>query len=456
MRILRTSGRLTAAATSLLIAAAGGGAVTASAATAGGSPGGAAAPRLALGGLRAAEHPAAASALVPGSFLFGVYCTSRHNCWAVGYTTGAHGFLNQALHWNGTDWKPVSVPNPGGRGSATVSPSNELFAVRCRASTDCWAVGQYTTGTNKPFRNEALHWNGSKWKIVATPQPGGGGSSDQSELYDVTCTSSANCWAVGDYGRFDTFVFDPVRFRTQILHWNGTRWSQVHSPNPAGTVTGHQNSLISVRCLSSVSCFAVGDFGTTGSSVVLHNMALHWNGSKWKLQHTPDPAGFSATHVNLLESLGCETATLCFAAGEYGTGWPVVTASRDQILRWNGAKWYAVGTPKLSGASSPQDSALFGTVCVTARNCWTVGSYTNTANAEVNQALHWTGKKWFQVRTPNPGGSTTSSGYNTLISARCTSTRNCWAVGYSESGSTGSDEILHWNGTKWSVYHLAG
>jgi len=455
MRILGISGRLTATAASLLIAAVGGGAVTASAA-AGTAPGNAPAARLAGGGLRAAEHPAAGAGLAPGSFLFGVYCTSSHNCWAVGYTTTSHAYVNQALHWNGSAWKAASVPNPGGRGSATVTPSNELFAVRCRASADCWAVGQYSTGTNKPLRNEALHWNGSKWKIVATPDPGGAGSSDESELYDVTCTSSANCWAVGDYGRYHGTIVEPVRFRNQVLHWNGSKWSQMQVPNPAGTTTGHQNSLISVRCRSSASCFAVGDYGTTGTSLVVHNQALRWNGSKWKLQHTPNPSGAAATHVNLLESLGCETATLCFAAGEYGTGLPVVTAASDQILRWNGTRWYQVGTPKLSGASPLSDSELFGTVCVTARNCWTVGSYTNTASALVNQALHWTGKKWFQVPTPNPGGSTTSSGFNTLISARCTSTKNCWAVGYDESTTQGGDEILHWNGAKWSVYNLAG
>ena len=52
-------------------------------------------------------------------------------------------------------------------------------------------------------------------------------------------------------------------------------------------------------------CFAVGYYGTTGSSLVQRNQVLHWNGRTWSRQHTPDPGGTATTHENELLAVGC-------------------------------------------------------------------------------------------------------------------------------------------------------
>ncbi|MGO8956724.1 MAG: hypothetical protein ACLQFR_05040 [Streptosporangiaceae bacterium] len=57
------------------------------------------------------------------------------------------------------------------------------------------------------------------------------------------------------------------------------------------------------------------------------------------------------------------------------------------------------------------------------------------------------------MKTPNPAG-TTNFDYNFLFSVRCTSTKNCWAVGIQKvMGANYGNEILHWNGKKWSSYY---
>jgi hypothetical protein len=71
--------------------------------------------------------------------LNGVFCTSSANCWAVGQQTpsgGAAG-INQVLHWGGSKWRPVTVPEPGG---SAKGDSNTLGSVRCWNARDCWAV----------------------------------------------------------------------------------------------------------------------------------------------------------------------------------------------------------------------------------------------------------------------------------------------------------------------------
>lgn len=95
--------------------------------------------------------------------------------------------------------------------------------------------------------------------------------------------------------------------------------------------------------------------------------------------------------------------------------------------------------------------ALAGATCSSSRNCRAVGSYHNTVGIFVNEALHWNGMKWSLVFTPNLGGTATDD-LNVLLAVRCTSGASCWAVGIKQTGTVSyQDEILRWNGKKWSA-----
>ena len=67
--------------------------------------------------------------------------------------------VNQALHWDGTAWALVSTPDPGGLNN---NDSNVLFAVRCATSARCLAVGDVSAGGGAD-QNQALFWNGTAW-----------------------------------------------------------------------------------------------------------------------------------------------------------------------------------------------------------------------------------------------------------------------------------------------------
>jgi hypothetical protein len=188
------------------------------------------------------------------SVLFGVYCTSLANCWAVGFyqpSSGTEGEFNEALHWNGTTWSQVTTPNPGGTASGDVSA---LFSVRCTSASNCWAAGEsQASAAGGAMLNQALHWNGRKWSLAATPNPGGtSASSDVSQLFDVVCPSATNCWAVGQAGS------SLAQTANQALHWNGTAWKRVTTPNPGGTSANDVNTLSSVRCPAARTCLAAG------------------------------------------------------------------------------------------------------------------------------------------------------------------------------------------------------
>jgi len=59
--------------------------------------------------------------------------------------------------------------------------------------------------------------------------------------------------------------------------------------------------------------------------------------------------------------------------------------------------------------------------------------------------LHWNGRVWTQVTSPNPG----SQG-NDLLGVRAVSGTDAWAVGSTKNGTKESSLILRWNGHTWN------
>jgi hypothetical protein len=71
--------------------------------------------------------------------------TSATNAW----TTGDGGKI---IRWNGTSWKPVTVPT----GIAW------LYGMAAISGTNAWAVG-YGTSSSLTTPIVILHWNGTAW-----------------------------------------------------------------------------------------------------------------------------------------------------------------------------------------------------------------------------------------------------------------------------------------------------
>jgi hypothetical protein len=211
----------------------------------------------------------------PGSasagFLDGVAALSRSSAWAVGsYDTHC-----LAARWNGFSWKRVPVPSPAGAVGCT------LDKVAVLSPSSAWAVGDYYTG--KADLTLIEHWNGKVWKPAASPSPGG--RSRFNVLAGIAATSPSNAWAVGYYQTADSF--QPL-----ILHWNGKSWRRIASPGLGGAYT--QTFLRAVAARSANNAWAVGAFGNATSS---QTVILHWNGTAWKRVASPNPAGLAQVNA---------------------------------------------------------------------------------------------------------------------------------------------------------------
>jgi hypothetical protein len=275
----------------------------------------------------------------------GVSCVSSSDCWAVGSAAGEM----LADHWNGTIWSNVTTP----------SASPVIGGVSCVSSSDCWAVGYGSNGA--AAQTFAEQWNGSAWSIVPTPNTS---SSQNNEFNAVACTSVSDCWAVGQIDSTSAFV-------SLAAHWNGTAWSIVTTPN--GVNSESENDLVSVSCIDSSDCWAVGAQSPDGQAFM--NLVEHWNGTDWSVVTTPNPI---STQVSSLQGVVCVNSSDCWAVGGDGSRPPFQTL----IEQWNGETWSIVPTP-----NPVQGGGLAGVVCVDASDCWAVGGAGGGQGGGVPQTL---------------------------------------------------------------------
>jgi len=353
------------------------------------------------------------------SGLLGVSCTRPSNCMAVGLT-GTDNSPRAALvaeHWNGNGWHITPVPNPPG-----MTAGGGLGSVSCTATSACMAIGAYSNSSS-PFQPLSERWNGTRWSVVPIPHPPGALAT---LLQSVACTSATACTTVG-------FAINasgtPV---TVAERWNGTRWSNQPTPNPAGT-PGAQ--LLGVACTGASACTAVGAGIASTGDPVGPTLAERWNGTNWRIQPTPNPP---APGGGILTSVACPAPSACTAVGASvdATGHGLATLAE----RWNGSRWSIQPTPNPAGVPGVR---LAGVACTSPSACTAVGgSFANASLAE-----RWNGTKWAIQASPNPKGSI----YDLLLwSVACSRPLHCMAVGKYTSYPPAPQLTLaeQWNGSR--------
>ena len=243
----------------------------------------------------------------PGKFadLMGVSAASPADAWAVGVMP------TLALHWNGTAWTQAAIPHPAGR---------FLLGVSTLSASDAWAVGSDTAGNTS--KTLVLHWNGTAWAQVASPNVNGNGA-----LLGVAALSPTDAWAVGNYTAGNDI-------KTLVLHWNGTAW--VHVPTPSPGRSPLDDSLSGVSVLSASDAWAVGAFGHGHSQFSPKNtLVLHWNGSRWTQVPAPNPRGVGTSPFTVLASVSARTPSDAWAVGCACSN----DADTTLVLHWNGTAW---------------------------------------------------------------------------------------------------------------------
>ncbi len=341
-------------------------------------------------------------------------------------------------------WTIVTSPDPN------TSANDLLLGSTCANAQECWAVGAViANGSGSLGAWDALveEWDGSSWQVIPAA-PATSGLDDA--LLAVTCVSGSDCWAVG--ATLGGPQNNPVA--SLIEHWNGSTWSTVASPTPAGVAGA---LLSAVSCPSASACWAVGlTTAADGESVAA--ITERWNGSTWSLVPSA-PAGQTYDQFN---GVDCTSASNCWAVGSAGDTqqdprflpvYPAAPGLQGLIEHWDGSAWSVVPGYR---APAPEGSYLTSATCVSSTDCWATGTTSDSSgNADTTLMEHWNGSTWSATPSANPSGQTA----NSLSGVTCLDASTCWAAGASGTanvaGGGGSFQprafVEAWDGGSWTV-----
>src|SRR5262245_54175548 len=231
-----------------------------------------------------------------------------------------------------------------------------LQSVAAVSARDAWAVGSAGAEGCGCGKTLILHWDGTGWSRVPSPTPAGRVAS----LSGVAFTAARDGWAVGSVGD-----------RTLILRWDGAQWHRVASPTPPGGVI-----LNAVAAVSATSAWAVG---AAGGPAGPRTLILRWDGTRWRPVPSPTPPGGGT-----LNAVAAASATSAWAVG-FARGGAL-------IEHWNGRAWKQV--------RGPASSILQGVAAVSAASAWAVGY--NNGHGDKSVILRLTGTTWTRVPSPSP------------------------------------------------------
>lgn len=342
---------------------------------------------------------------------------------ACGQSPGAASSTPTTVSSHG--WRLIASPNPPG--PTPGQPMHSMLnAVSAASPSDIWAVGVSMVDDQGP-QDLIEHWDGTAWHISPSPAIGG-------VLGAVVAVSSSDVWAVGGISK--TSIFDSLPAKTQILHWNGTQWSIVASPDP-GTKS---NLLGSVTAIAANDVWAVGSFSR--SDGIERPLIERWDGNAWRVIASPAPSGAGRSVLSAITRI--PGTNQLWALGTTSTSRDP-SVSEDQVLaeRWDGSAWHLVTGPALPQGT--QGCMLQGVVALSPTDAWAVGSYSTSGDQPPRPLIaHWDGTAWQMV-----------SGLETegwLQSVAALGPNDVRAVGGALTLSKGEGLrtlIMQWDGSGW-------
>lgn len=266
------------------------------------------------------------------------------------------------------------------------------------------------------------------WHVVAVPPSL---APDYSELAALACSSSTECHAVGTYCPTTC----SHRQEVLILDWRNNQWTL----QAAHSIPKTYSSLFGVTCVDSANCWAVGAQGEAQGDAS-STLVLRYAKKTWSAVASPNLPGASSS---ILQSIACASASNCWAVGSGCLQSCGSTAEIDASLieHWNGASWSVMSVPPLTTSNQ-----LWNVACPSVDDCWIVGSYRDSQNADQSMTLNWTGTRWNLVSTPIIGQ------WNDLDGLTCALSDDCTAVGFQDTTANGQIPLIErWDGTQWAV-----
>lgn len=287
-------------------------------------------------------------------------------------------------------WQTLATPNPSGNTTCV------LRAVKAIAPDDVWAVG--TASTHPSYGSYemvtvAMHWNGSDWTLVPTPNPAPGPGSWPTTLHAVDAVASNDVWAGGSQTK--QIAGGWTGQQILVTRWNGSQWTVLDTPVPASSIGGGVSgaSVHSIDAVSANDVWFAGDwidYDPQTSLTKKTGLLMHWNGSSFTLTLPPLLSGMP--NGQGFEALSAAGPNDVWAVGgAMGND----ASPKPVVFRWDGSQWSHVSVPIAGVKFRFEDVDTFGS------HVWIVGvSYATLTSPPTPVLLHYDGNSWATVSAP--------------------------------------------------------
>ncbi len=145
------------------------------------------------------------------------------------------------------------------------------------------------------------------------------------------------------------------------------------------------------------------------------------------------------TIVNVLQDVSASSKDDIWAVGYTRS---VEQGAKTLAMHWDGKEWKIVPTPN----PGEGDNFLDGVVTLGPNDAWAVGD-SGTAFDPGSILLHWDGKAWISVEVPE-----LLKEYSSLYSITALSPTNIWAAGVTGNYNAAAGVIVRYDGVNWGVH----
>jgi len=268
-----------------------------------------------------------------------------------------------------------------------------------------------------------------QWRasLLAKPASTSGVSLTESGL---ACPTESQCWLVG-------YSLDgPVLSSNVAEHWDGSSWTSVDLPTPAGWNRGQPRAI---SCVDASDCVIVGvDLRGASSGVFMDT----YRGTSW----SPIQLGLPTAARVSPSAISCAVAGTCMIVGNLTDALGAVHAFGDLLV--NGASGFA----QLPDGSAVAISTRAQDVsCPTPTWCLAVGSTFSAAHVVTPVAFTFAGS-WSTASTPLSSGDTSGS-FNAVS---CPTFAECMAVGTQSSSVVHTGLASRLDASGWSAESVSG
>jgi hypothetical protein len=318
----------------------------------------------------------------------------------------------------------TSAFSSSGEWSALGTGVNGSVLAIAVSGSDIYVGGNFTSAGNCNSSDGCNHiakWDGSTWSALGT------GTDDTVEAIAI---SGSTIYVGGDFSSAGTCT--SINGCNYIAKWEGGTWSALS--------TG-MDWIVKSIAVSGGDVYAGGLFGNAGTCTDGDcNSIAKWNGVTWS------PLGMGIWHSSPIESEVDAIAVSgsdVYAAGLF-TSAGTCTSGCIDLAKWDGSTWSALGT----GLIPYSDYSKVVTIVFSNDTMYVGGGFASagTCTSGCDDIAKWDGNTWSALGTgPNANGSVTTlavSGSDLYVGGLFTSLGTC---------TSECNYIAKWDGNTWSA-----